>query len=184
MNKIVLGIVGEISSGKTTLTDYIKKTHKISSWRFSDILRDVLKKINIEETRSNMQNLSTMFRQTFGENLLSKVLAENISKSSDNFIIVEGIRRPSDISYLKNIDGFHIIAIDVNEKNRFKRLIERSENPDDQNKTWEKFQEEGAQESEEQIKVVMKTADFILNNNESLKDLHRQIDELIIKLNN
>jgi dephospho-CoA kinase len=36
--KIILGLVGEIASGKSTVTDYIKQKYGAVSFRFSDIL--------------------------------------------------------------------------------------------------------------------------------------------------
>lgn len=182
MSKLILGFVGEISCGKSTATEYLKNKYSAVTFKFSDSLRDVASRMQIEQSRANLQLLSTILRQNFGEDLLSKILAEDVRNADAKIIITEGIRRPSDIEYLKNVPGFKIIAVKTDPRIRFERLTQRSENVDDKNKTWEEFQKDGLQEAELQIKAVMDQADFTLDNNGSAEDLYVQIDTLMEKL--
>ena len=112
-NKLILGITGEMAAGKTTITEYIKERHGGVSFRFSTMLRDVLKRMHLEINRENLQELSTILRKQFGDDLMSKIIAQDVAAASDNIIIVEGIRRPSDVAYLRDLPGFHLIAIDA-----------------------------------------------------------------------
>lgn len=180
--KFVLGLVGEMSAGKTTATDYLKTKYKAVAFRFSDMLRDVLVRLHLPENRYNLQTLSTILRQNFSEDIMSKVLALDVEKSNHDLVITEGIRRPSDTIYLKNLENFYIIAIKANERVRYERLTKRAENPDDKNKTWEQFQKEGRQESEEKIKEMADQANFMVDNNGTIEELHKQIDEIILKI--
>lgn len=179
MSKIIIGLIGEMASGKSTITEYLKTKHSAVTFRFSTMLRDVLKRLHVEETRGNMQMLSTMLRQNFGEDLLSKVLAADVAESNNAVIITEGIRRPTDITYLKDLPGFVLIALSVAERTRFERLILRTENPDDQKKTWEQFQAEGKQESEQKIAELMREAAYTIDNNGSVDELFKQVDEIV-----
>lgn len=181
-NKIILGLVGEMAAGKTTVTEYIKEKHGGVSFRFSDMLRDILGRMHIEKTRGNLQTLSTILRQNFDDDIMSKVITLDVNEADSPLIITEGIRRPSDITYLKKLDGFHLIAIDVDERTRYERIIERVENSDDQHTTWEAFQAQGRQESEQKIKEIAAKADYTINNNGSLEDAYKQIDDIINKL--
>ncbi len=178
-NKLVLGITGEMAAGKTTITDYIKERHGGVSFRFSTMLRDVLTRMHIDETREHLQKLSTILRKQFGDDLMSKVIAEDVAAATDDVIIVEGIRRPSDVTYLKDLPGFHLIAIDADLQTRYERIIERSENPDDQEKTFGQFKAEQSQESEGKIREIMKDAEVVINNNGDLDALHAHIDDVI-----
>lgn len=181
-NKIILGIVGENASGKTTVTEYLHKKYGAASFRFSDSLTDILKRLYLENTRANLQTLSTILRQNFSEDILSRVIAEDVKNSTARFIITEGVRRPSDVSRLKNIPGFYLIALTADERVRFERLLKRGEKPDDGAKTWEEFQAEGKQEPEQKIKEVALNADFQIDNNGTLDQLHSQLDAVIAKL--
>ncbi len=182
MSKTILGFVGEISCGKSTATEYLKNKYNAVTFKFSDSLRDVASRMHIEQSRVNLQTLSTILRQNFGENLLSKILAEDVRNADAKIIITEGVRRPSDIVYLKDVPGFKLIAITADARIRFERLTGRSENIDDKNKTWEEFQKDSQRETELQIKDTMDQADFTLDNSGSAEDLYAQIDTLMAKL--
>ncbi|HNV96814.1 MAG TPA: AAA family ATPase [bacterium] len=178
-NKLILGFVGEIASGKGTAVDYICKKYNINSYRFSTILRDVLDRLSIEQSRSNLQDLSTTLRNTFGQDLLAKVIVKDVLKDKNQIVIVDGIRRMDDIKYLKKLSGFCVINVYTDSEIRYKRLILRSENSDDKNKTYEQFLEDAKQEAESQIREVAENADFTIDNNTTQENLHKQVDEVI-----
>lgn len=177
--KLVLGIIGEIAAGKTTVTDYLKTNYRAVTFRFSDSLRDVAKRLHLEETRGNLQNLSTALRQTFGDDLLSKIIAADARDAKNDLVIIEGIRRPSDVTYLKELPGFKMVYIKTDERTRFERLTERSENADDKSKTWEQFEADGKQESEQKIKEIAAKADITIDNNGTIEQLNNQLNALL-----
>ncbi|KKW17583.1 MAG: hypothetical protein UY58_C0001G0008 [Candidatus Magasanikbacteria bacterium GW2011_GWA2_50_22] len=182
MPKIILGLVGEIAAGKSTATEYLKQKYGAVSFRFSDPLRDILARLHIENSRPNLQALSTFLRRQYGEDLLSKVMALDAGQSPSQLIITEGIRRPTDAADLKKFDNFHIISLAAPERTRYQRLIQRSENADDKTKTWEQFQADGRAESEQKIKETAAQADFIIDNKGTTKHLYRQIDDVVKRL--
>ncbi len=67
MNKIVLGLAAELAGGKGTVAKYVTEKYDGSSHRFSTMLRDILSRIYLPDSRENMQKLSTILRQNFGE---------------------------------------------------------------------------------------------------------------------
>ncbi len=177
--KLILGIVGEIAVGKTTVTDYMRDKYGAVSFRFSDMLRDVTRRLHIEPTRGNLQILSTVLRHNFGEDIMSRVLAADAAESTHEFIITEGVRRPSDVEHLKNLPGFKILALAADPRTRYERLTKRSENPDDRNKTWEQFVADGAQESEQKIKDIMAEADVTIVNEGTTEELFKKVDTVV-----
>jgi dephospho-CoA kinase len=126
-----------------------------------------------------MQLLSTALRQNFGEDILAKVMNEDIKRNDKDVAVVDGIRRLADIKYLKELPEFKLIYIEADIKKRYERLIQRGENPDDNQKTFEEFQKEHQQEAELQIRDLKQHANFILNNNGTFEDLYKQIDKII-----
>lgn len=181
MPKLIIGIVGENAAGKTSATEYLKTKFETVSFRFSDMLHDILKRIYVEPTRANLQTLSTILRQNFSEDIMSKVIAQDAKNATTDVVITEGVRRPSDVPYLKELSNFILIYVRADEKIRFNRLADRGEKPDDATKTWEEFQKESLQESEQQILEIAKTADFTVDNNGSKEETFKQLDEIVKK---
>ena len=177
--KLIIGLVGEISSGKGAINKYLEKNYNAKTFRFSTILRDVLDRIYFPNSRQNMQLLSTVLRKNFGENVLSKVMVNDVKKAKKNIISIDGIRRQADIECLKKIKGFILIQVQTSPKTRYKRLIDRNENKGDTNKSYEEFLADSKKEADADIPKVMKTADYAINNDGTLENLHNQIDKIV-----
>ena len=96
--------------------------------------------------------------------------------------MAEGIRRLSDIEYLKELSNFVVVAIDADARTRYERITQRSENADDRAKTWDAFVHESQQEPEQKIREVMNDAKYVLDNNGSIEEFHAQIDGLMARL--
>lgn len=182
MKKIIIGFVGEIASGKGTACDYLIENHKAGYYRFSTIIRDILDRLHLPQSRRNMQRLSTNLRQIFEEDLFAKVIANDVKQDNAEIICVDGIRRPADIIYLKKLDNFHLIHIYTDEKLRYQRIIERAENSDDKNKTFEEFLKDQQGETELTIPEVVAQADIQIKNNGDKEDLHKELEKLVQEL--
>ncbi|MBU4217000.1 AAA family ATPase [Candidatus Parcubacteria bacterium] len=178
-NKIIIGLVGQIASGKGTVAEYLEKNHQATTFRFSTILRDVLNRLHVDISRENLQDLSTILRQKFGEDLLAKVMAGDVEKTDNKIVVVDGIRRMADIKYLKELENFKLLSVVADPKVRYQRLIERSENSGDSQKTYEDFLADQMKEADAEIPEVMKNADVEINNDIDFENLYQQIDKLL-----
>ncbi len=181
MQKIILGFAGEIASGKGTAAKYLIEKYGSGYYRFSSILRDLLKRLYLEESRENTQKISTILRQNFSEDILSKVISKDVLNDRHDIITVDGIRRLSDIKYLKELPGFKLVYIETDIEKRFERIVKRGENVDDRNKTFEEFRKDNEKESESQIKDLKSKADFVIDNNGTIEELYEQIDGIAEK---
>ena len=184
MEKIIISFTGLIACGKGTATEYLKNKYQAETFRFSTMLRDVLDRLYLEHSRDNLSGMSTALRDIFGQDLMAKVIAEDVKRSVAPMIVVEGIRRQPDIKYLRELPNFFLVSIEADEKIRYQRLVGRGENSDDSSKTWEEFLQDHQKETEITIPETMKQADYIITNNGSQLELQRQLDELIVKINN
>ncbi|MFA6273093.1 MAG: AAA family ATPase [Candidatus Paceibacterota bacterium] len=181
MAKIILGLVGPIASGKDTVKKYLEKKYGATGCRFSTILRDILARVDLPNSRENMQGLSTILRQRFGEDILAKAIATDAVKLKSNIVVVDGVRRLADIKFLQRAAGFVLVAIDADSKIRYQRLVKRNENAGDGKKTYTQFLKDHQYETELDIPKLMKKAKRKLDNGGELVDLQKQIDELVEK---
>jgi len=178
---MIIAIVGKIGSGKTTAAKYLQQEFGFEVIKFSGFVRDILDRMHLEQTRENMSDLSTSLRKRFGKDIFSYVVNQDIKNKEK--VIVEGVRVPEDLKRLKNREDFTLLAIDVDTETRFKRLKDRSENCDDQTKTYEEFLEDHERKTETQIGEIMKDADVFIKNDRNLKEFYRKLDELVTDLN-
>lgn len=183
-NKIILGFTGSIASGKGVAAEYLSKKYGANIYRFSTMLRDILERIYVPQSRENLQTLSTFLRTTYGQDVMSKVIAEDVARDTNSLVIVEGIRRPTDIEYLKKLEGFHLVYITGNEKTRWERVIRRKQNPGDETKTFEEFLKEEEAETESLIKKLGETAEETINNEGSLEDFYQALENIMNKYGN
>jgi dephospho-CoA kinase len=181
MARAIIGIAGEIASGKGTVAEYISKKYSASIYHFSTMIRDVLKRLYIEEKRENISKMSTMLRKNFGENLFAKVIAEDVRRDRSEFIVIDGVRRLDDIIYLKEIPEFKFIYVEADMNKCYERVVKRDENTGDRDKTFDQFKKECQLEPELRIKSLRQYADFILDNNGTLDELYKKIDNIINK---
>jgi uridine kinase len=179
MAKLILGLAGEMSSGKGTIASHICSEYKASTHRFSTIMRDVLDRLYLEQSRKNMQILSEILRKNYSEDIFAKSMFHDVEKDKHEIVVVDGVRRSEDIIHLRPLAHFKLIYVETDIRLRYERLIKRSENTDDSQKTFEEFEREHLADSELQIKDLKNYANYVVNNDGQYNDLHAQIEKII-----
>lgn len=180
-NKIIFGFVGLIASGKGTAAAHLQEHHGASTHKFSTMLWDALDRFYLDRTRDNLIKISESIRGTFGEDIMAKVIAEDVKNDPNSLIVVDGIRRLADIQYLKQFPGFTLVEISADTNTRYERLIRRSEKADDATKTYEQFLADHKRSTEISIPEVAAHARERIDNNGTAEDLGRELDLLIKK---
>ena len=179
--KLILGFAGEIASGKGTAASYFLAHHKATAFRFSTILRDVIRRLHQSEDRDTMQRLSTTLRKEFGEDLLAKVMFEDAKNAADLLVVIDGVRRLEDVKYLRAIPEFKLCYVTAPSRTRYERLVKRGENADDLTKTYEQFESDHQREPEREIKQLEPFAAEVVDNSGTLPELHAQLDAIVKK---
>lgn len=179
MRKLIIGFTGLLASGKGTAAKYLEERYRASAYRFSTILRDMLRRIYLEQTRDNMVRMSETVRATFGEDVLAKTIARDAEHDVNPIVVIDGIRRIADISHLRQLPNFLLVEISAAPKIRYERLVKRGENPDDTAKTYEQFLADHERSTEKSILEVIPLAQDAIDNNGTLDELHAQIDRIV-----
>ena len=180
MAKIIIGLTGPMASGKDVVRKYFEEKYGAKGCKFSTILRDVLDRLYLEKSRENLVALSTSLREVFGQDLLAKVIAHDSLANDAEIVVINGVRRNSDIVHLRNLPNFFLISINATPEVRFQRMVSRNENAGDATKTFEKFMAEHQFETEIQIPEVMSSAKFAIDNTEyEFPDLYKELDRVM-----
>lgn len=179
--RIILAISGEMGSGKGTVARYFRDLLGFSMLQMSHILRDILKERGMECTREKLALLSTELRREQGEDVLSRMIADEVRGLEGN-VVVHGIRRESGIQHLQEMGGFYLIHVEAPSEVRYARLVARAENPGDVEKSWEQFQEEHRSEAESRVSELRALADFVIQNDGDIERLYEQLDRMMEKI--
>lgn len=179
MPKIILGLAGEIASGKDTVAAYLKKKYGSETVSFSQPLRDIADRLYLPQSRENLVWLGNDLRARFGQDILAKAVGEEVKQSQKKIIVLPNVRLPQDIKFLKKLPGFYLVAINTDAKIRYARLTKRRQNTDDQTKTWAQFLKDSKLPTEIKIRGLAKKAKYKIDNNGTFIELNKQIDEII-----
>lgn len=179
--KIIIGLVGKIASGKGMAVAYLQEKYGAGCYRYSTVLRDLLTRIYAEHTRDNLIKMSEVIRAGFGDDILTTTLLQDALKDPRPIIIVDGVRRLPELDALLPRPEFVLVEIYADPEVRYRRLTARSENADDQKKTYAEFLADEQRSTEVTIDAVIAKAHEQINNNGSAEELHQQIDALISK---
>jgi dephospho-CoA kinase len=187
-NKLFIGLVGSLASGKGVVADYFIKNYGFVSFSLSFIVHDELKKRGISAfTRKTLQDIGDELRAREGDGALAKRATQLLAKEGSTRVIIEGIRNPGEIEYLRKLPNFVLIAVDATRAIRFKRLVDRAKPWDP--KDWDSFlivdsrdHEDEGNKSGQQVKKCMNMADYFLENNKDLAHLYRSIQEVVRKI--
>jgi len=175
---IIIGAVGRYGSGKDEVLKYLKDKHNIPFVSTGDLVREIAGKEGLEPTRENLGKISERYFRELGPGCFVKMLAARLRQSNLKIAGISGIRSLEDIRILKETCGkdFILIRVDVSDPHlRFQRMTRRHEARDP--RSYEQFLTQEA--SEEQLFHVgdaEKMADYTIDNDGSLDDLHSQID--------
>lgn len=182
MQKIIIGLVGEKLSGKDTTANYLEQKYSAEHFRFSHILDDILKILNLPLSRRNEINLGLGLRNIFGNHVLVDALHKRMESSQSNTVVVNGIRM-DEFDVIKSWPDAKIIYVTAPAELRFERYKQRHEKVDDAVMDFENFKTQDNEPTEVGIPALGAKADYRIDNVESLENLYGKVDEIIKELN-
>lgn len=189
---VYVGVVGQIAVGKGVLVEHLTEKLGFVSFSLSSILHEELKKKKIREfTRKTLQDMGDELRRKEGDAVLAKKAIEYLQKKGSERVVIEGIRNPGEVEFLKKNPNFVLIGVKANRELRFKRLLKRAKPWDP--RTYADFVKVdrrdlgiGQGKSGQQVGKCLNYCDFILTNNKDATDFHRKVHKLmqrVFKLN-
>ena len=183
--KLYIGLVGSLASGKGAVADYFIKQYGFVSFSLSYIVHNELKIKGITSyTRKTLQDIGDNLRAKEGDGVLAKRAVAMLHADGGSKVIIEGIRNPGEVKYLKTLPNFVLIAVDATRPVRYERVIQRGKPWDP--KDWDSFvvvdnrdhRDEGNANGQ-QVKKCMDMDDYKIENNKDLSHLYEEIASVV-----
>ena len=179
MPKLILGLTGKIGSGKGLIGDYLQKNYGAEFFKFSTYLSRALDVMGLEQSRDNMIKISEGLRHAFGEDALSYAVARDAMKSTAQLAVIDGLRRPEDLTGLLPLPQFKLAAVEADQNIRYDRIANRGEKTEEHAMTMEDFVKQEQRATEVTVPDTMSLATLQIANNGSQDELETQLDSLM-----
>lgn len=172
----LIGLTGTNGAGKGEVAAYLAKK-SYAYFSLSDIIREKLEEEDAEANRDNLIRKGNELRRKGGPDILARLVMERVRGKA----VIDSIRNPREVEYLKKQAGFILLAIDAPPSLRFERVQKRGRNESAQ--TLDEFiqkeaEENGGDTDAQQLRTCMEMADRTISNDGTLEDLYRKLEEL------
>lgn len=187
---MILVVVGLPGSGKSTVAETLRE-EGFDVIEYGDIWRELLKKAKIpmNDPRATRE-FTRRIREERGKDIYSRYAVRKIKKSMRHMVLM-GVRTTYELDYLKKkVKGIKMIAIKSPFDTRFSRMKRRGKPEDPKNLAdfkWLNTREKRGfltekKEEKHGVVVLMKKADYTLNNTGTKEDLKNNLLELLVKI--
>lgn len=173
----LIGLTGTNGSGKGEAAAYLKKKGYFY-FSLSDVIRDALRKNGKEVSRDNLIEKGNELRKKYGPDILARMALKRVKGKA----VIDSIRNPSEIEYLRKKKKFILLAIDAPVELRYERVKQRGRK--ESVSTLEEFikkekEEMTGSKKGQQLHSCIQMADFVIMNDGTLEDLHLKLEESV-----
>lgn len=173
----LIGLTGTNGAGKGEAASFFVK-NGYAYFSLSDLIREELRKMNLEITRNNLIRMGNTMRQKAGPDILARLTVKKIRGNT----VIDSIRNPREVAFFKTLEHFTLLAIDAPGETRFDRVKKRGR--DESASCLEEFlakekEEMGTEKSRQQLHACMDMADHTIINDGTLEELQKKLEKFL-----
>ncbi len=179
---MIIGITGTDGAGKGTVVDYLVSTKGFVHYHARALFALEVEKRGIENNRANLRLVANDLRREHGNDMIVTLFIKQAKERGHENIIIDSIRTSAEAETLKNNGGI-LLCVDADRKVRFDRIKKRASSTD--HVSFEEFVLLEEREMNDpdpngmQKARVMEAANYCIENNISLDDLHTSIETFL-----
>ena len=172
LSKLIVCLTGMPGAGKSTIAAGLKEK-AFEVFNMGDAVRAEAKRRSIDPTGKNLGKLMLELREKNGPGVVAELTQPNITNSSSNVVVIDGVRSNHEIEVFKKIGTVKLLLIEATSDTRFNFLHDRSRSDDP--KTRELFDERDKRE------IGVGLSDSIASADETISNSNLTKEELIEK---
>ena len=175
---MLIGIAGTLGAGKGTVVDYLK-TKGWTHYSASGYLREVIISRGEIVNRDSYSKTSGEIRRVDPAGLV-KILYSRIVANGVECSIIESLHDVGEAEFIKAQGGI-LLGVDANLEIRYQRSLLRGSEKD--NVSFDDFKRHIEREENgtghHNIRAVIDMADYVIQNDGTLEELHSQIESFL-----
>jgi dephospho-CoA kinase len=170
----LIGLTGTNGAGKGEVAAYfVRKGFAYRS--LSDVLREELGSRGEAVSRDSLIRIGNEIRAAQGADILARRVMAGVSGPS----VIDSIRNPEEIAYLRTQPGFVLLAVDAPVEIRYERARRRGR--DESARTLDQFIAKEREELDgsptgQRLRRCMELADAVIRNDGTLEELFRKLE--------
>jgi dephospho-CoA kinase len=176
--KTILGIVGMPGAGKSLAISIGAGYAPVVV--MGDIIREEAQILGLEINSANLGKVARDIRLRQGLDAVARRCIPKIRDAKGDYVIVDGIRAPQEVTAFKTEFAVIIIAVLVPDEIRFQRL--RARNRADDSLKMADILARDQREIQFGLKTLIEHADYTLDNSQSQADLQEQCQNLFSQI--
>ncbi len=182
----IIGITGTIGAGKGTIVKYLVSKKGFVHYSVRDFLNEEIKKRCLTANRDNMVVVANELRTRHSPYYIIEQLYNRAKESGRENCIIESIRTPGEINFLRKQRNFYLFAIDANPKIRYNRVFVRGSETD--HISYKIFADNESREmtsnnpNKQNLSKCIEMADYVFNNDKKISYLYNQVENVLKKI--
>jgi len=177
----IIGITGTLGAGKGTVVDYLVRKKAYGHYSVREYLLKEIEKLGLPANRDSMVIVANELRQKHTPSFIIEELYKQAVRQGKNAVI-ESIRTPGEVEFLRKQPFFMLIAVDADAKTRYDHIYLRGSETDQVD--FETFLENENREmntsdpNKQNLARCMEMADIVIGNNGTVEELIILLDKI------
>ncbi len=175
---LAIAFTGLARSGKDTAADFLVKEHGFRKLALSEVLAEELRKRGKQDRKMGRSLLAEELRKKHGDDVLARRVLRKALKNNWQRVVFTGIHAIAEVRFFrKNCGRLFLVAVKAGAEKRFARRSKL-----DAQSRGMFFARDRHDLREFELRKVIAAADYTIENNSTINDLHLAINEWFQKI--